>query len=183
MQNKGAVAGTITAIALVLLGAFVAVAFFVMRRKRRASTVHNRRDSEFFTRFSAEPGVTRGLSAHTVSASGHSASTSPGPSVAELAAQAPMDAYETNPFHLSQSYGYDSSGALEPVHEQDFSAEYVPEPTMSEPSVYSTSTQPTQLYYIPPPGQGAMPASAVQNRKSIARGSYQPSIDSFYGAP
>ena len=181
MQNKGAVAGTFTAIALVLLGAFIAVVFFVTRRKRLGSAVHDRGDSEFFT---AGPGVVRGLSAHTVSTAGHSTSTSPGPSVTELAAQAPMDAYGTDPSHLSQSYGYDYPSAalhgLSPVYEQELLAEYVPEPATSEPPAYSIGMQPTQLYYIPPPGQGVMLAD--QNRKTVARGSYQPSIDSFYGA-
>lgn len=173
LQNKGAVAGTFTVLALVLLGAIMAILFFVIRKNRRAT----RGNSEFFTSFAPEPEVARSASARTVSANGHSVSTSPGPSVVELAGQTPMDAYATNQ-HLSQNHGYNYPvHSLEPVREQEYSGEFDHEPVMSEPSLYSASTQPTQLYYIPPPGQGS-----AQNRKSVARASYQQSIDSFYGA-
>jgi hypothetical protein len=180
MQNKSAVAGTFTAVALCVIGAIIALVVFV-RRKRRA----NRGNSEFFTSYDTEPEVMRRTSARTTSAAGHSSTTSPGPSVTELATQVPMDAFTSANHHHSSGYGYYfpslSQYGLSPVQEQEYPSHASPLPARSEPSVYSSYTaQPTELYYIPPPGQGSAPPS--HNRRSNARGSYQPSIDSFYGA-
>ena len=178
MQNKSAVAGTFTALALCVVGVIIALVIFV-RRKRRA----NRANSEFFTGYDTDPEVMRRTSARTASAAGHS--SSPGPSVTELATQVPMDAFTTTSHHRSSNHGYYypslSQYGLSPVEEREYSSHAVPLPARSEPSIYSTYTaQPTDLYYIPPPGQGSAPPP--QTRRSSTRGSYQTSVDSFYGA-
>jgi hypothetical protein len=165
---------------VVLLG--VVLCFF-LRRKLRKAAERDRGDSESFTSFAAQPEMARRTSARTVSANGHS-TTSPGPSVIELTTQTPMDPHAMNHSHIPPSHGcnYPSSArqGLPPVQEQEFSFGSAYEQAMSEPSHYSTRTNSSQLYYIPPPGHGDVPP--VPNRKSVARGSYQPSIDSFYGA-
>lgn len=154
--------------------------FFVVRKKQHATVVGDRGDSQFFTSLAPQPEMASRISVHTVSATGgHSVSTSPGPSFAELATQAPMDPNNNQYSTANYEYSYPFT-ALSSVREQEYSNDSVHGPTIPEPSSHSPHTSSTKLYYIPPPGRGAVPP--VQNRKSVARTSYQPSIDSFYGA-
>jgi hypothetical protein len=157
---------------------------FLLRRRLRQAADRDRGDSESFKSFAAVPEMARRPSARTVSASGHSA-ISAGASMNELATQTPMDPHAMNqPYSpLSHRYNYQFSvlpPGLSPVREQESPFDLTYGQATSEPSRYSTSTHPSQLYYIPPPGCGGVPP--VQNRKSVSRASYQSSIDSFYGA-
>jgi hypothetical protein len=148
------------------------VAFFVLRRRRAHRSLA---EDEYFESFSVGPGMMRN-SGHSTS-SGHT--ESPGPSVSELAIQAPMDAYAGNQMHnMNYGPGYPAgtSYGLPSVDERDYS-NYSDPPPMSQQASYPAASQmQSQQYYVPPP------ARAVHAEQAAPRRSYQRSIDSFYGA-
>ncbi|KAG5732041.1 hypothetical protein E4T56_gene18755 [Termitomyces sp. T112] len=136
--NKGAVAGTFTAVGLVIIGVAVVLAFFLRRRSR---------DSESYKSFAVQSPMGQLASGKVTPLEVGRLSASPD----DLATHDPI-----NPHASNKAY-----------------PEHTP-------------------YYVPPQGfvsvqeresdQLLSPSNPAFKRPSIKRGSYQPSVDSFYGA-
>ncbi|KDR83923.1 hypothetical protein GALMADRAFT_219752 [Galerina marginata CBS 339.88] len=153
-QKKGAVAATFVIVALVVIA--ITAILIVTFLKKRSTRMQDRLHDELFEKYS-EPDH-RG--------------PSPGPSINA----APMD-----PF-ASREVRYDTTPAFE---------SYVVPPTqrilhssspVQHPDYYN---QPTSQYLAPSQFQAARsaaPPTAFRNLDVPSRDSYQPSIDSFYGA-
>ncbi|KAG6903454.1 hypothetical protein C0995_005477 [Termitomyces sp. Mi166 len=141
--NKGAVAGTFTAVSLIIVGAVVAFAIFLRRRSQT-------RDTESYEGFTAQSPMDQLASGKVTPHDAGGFPASPGLSVNDLATQDPI-----NPHASSQAYS-------------EYAA-YVPQ-----------GLAPIQE-------RGSEPSTSLSNstfkRPSVKRSSYQPSIDSFYGAP
>ncbi|RDB22582.1 hypothetical protein Hypma_009984 [Hypsizygus marmoreus] len=168
-DNKGAVAGTFAVVSFVGLGLIVGI-FFVM--KKRAERRRLIADEHFEDFTSAGPEMAQSATGHNRSVSAVR-SASPGASITDLSSHTPMDPFSGNQTYLSPNYGtgYTSQG-LSSVQERDSDFSH-----SSNNSASSHHSPPS--YYAPPPTDAAAPP--VVNRKFVARDSYQPSIDSFYG--
>ncbi|KAF9464357.1 hypothetical protein BDZ94DRAFT_485645 [Collybia nuda] len=173
-QNKGAVAGTFTALGVFVLG--IMVAFIILRRRARRT----QSEDELFEKFAVTSGFDSRDSAQTVSSHGHT--VSPHPSVAELAVQTPMDAYSGDHMYNvphgqdyppGTSYGFAPVDGVVNPHLNYSDPQMSQQPSYPAPSLAQTQTP---NHYIP------SPARAVYNQQAAPRRSYQQSIDSFYGA-
>jgi len=143
-----------------------------MAKRRRATRRRVLQDGEdeFYTSFAVEPGMAQRTSEYSGSGAGHGmSSASPDLSTVDLGHTAPMDAHaEYLPSNLG--YNHPSTSAyrgLASVPER--ASEY------SDDSTLLANSQPTQLYFIPPPGGGVPP---VSNQNKVNR----TSADSFFGA-
>lgn len=157
LSNKRAVAGAFTAIGLVALGVVMAIVIF-WRKKVKHRHVHN--DDDFFTNLVTEPQM-----AESATGNNPSALETPRHSATELTAYAPMDIDAINKTYFTPNSSFIDMSSTRPG------------PTWEQGSLLNNHL--SQSHISSPPSSAVTP---VRGRKAVVRGSYQPSLDSFYGA-